>query len=95
MARGTGRKRGDSKQHYFQLLRKTDVHIYKERYLVENLFLKLKTIAALLPDTKRTLLISMLLFSSPSSFGYFEGFKTDSRNDFYSAPDSIEVFDHL
>ena len=61
--------------------RKTDWHTYKERHLVENLFLKLKTTAVLPLGTRRKRSIFTLLSVLPLSlFGYFDGFKTDSSS---------------
>ena len=63
--------------------RPTDWHTYKERHLVENLFLKFKNnrrFATRYPDMRRRPSIFMLLSALPVSlFGYFDSFKTDSR----------------
>ena len=68
--------------------RKIDWDIYKERHLIENLFLKLKNHRRFstryekkaLPGMKRRLPIFMPLFLLPVFwFGYFDGFKTGSR----------------
>lgn len=53
--------------------RKIDRHIYMERHLVENLFLKLKVIAVFLPDMKNEpILFSLSLFSLLFLFGLLE-----------------------
>lgn len=60
--------------------RKTDWHTYKERHLVENLFLKLKTTTVLPLGMRRMPSIFTLLSVLPVSlFGSFDGFKTDSK----------------
>ena len=60
--------------------KKTDWHTYKERHLVEKLFLKLKTTAVLPPGIRRMPSIFTLLSVLPVSlFGYIDRFKTDSR----------------
>ena len=60
--------------------KKTDWHTYKERHLVEKLFLKLKTTAVLPPGMRRKHSIFTLLSVLPvvALFGCFDGFKTDS-----------------
>ena len=65
--------------------RKIDWDVYKERHLIENLFLKLKNHRRFstrydLPGMKRRLSIFMPLFHLPVFwFGYFDGFKTLSN----------------
>ena len=62
--------------------RKTDWHTYKERHLVENLFLKLKNNRRFATRyEKKALYFSRWLSVLPVSlFGFFDGFKTDSRS---------------
>ena len=60
--------------------RKTDWHTYKERHLVEKLFLKLKNNRRFATRYEKKALFSTPLSASPvSSFGYFDGFKTDAK----------------
>ena len=60
--------------------RQTDWHTYKERHLVENLFLKLKNNRRFATRLRRRPSIFVLLSALPVPlFGYFDGFKTDSR----------------
>ena len=55
-------------------------HTYKERHLVEKLFLKLKNNRRFATRYEKKALIFMLLSASlVSSFGYSDGFKTRSR----------------
>lgn len=57
----------------------TDWHTYKERHLVEKLFLKFKTTAVLPPDMKRRHFVFRLLSALPVSLlGYFDGFHPTS-----------------
>jgi hypothetical protein len=59
--------------------RQTDWHTYKERHLVENLFLKLKNNRRFATRLRRRPSIFVLLSALPVPlFGYFDGFKTDS-----------------
>ena len=59
--------------------RKTDWHTYKERHLVENLFLKLKKQPPLFHQIREEPSISVLLSVLHVSLsGYFDGFQTDS-----------------
>jgi hypothetical protein len=57
--------------------RNTDWYIYKERHLVENLFLKLKHHRRF--ATRYETIFTLLSPLPVSFFGCFDGFKTDSR----------------
>ena len=54
---------------------KTDWHTYKERHLVENLFLKLKNNRRFATRYEKKVLY---FHAVVVLFGYFDGFKTDS-----------------
>ena len=59
--------------------RPTDWHTYKERHLVENLFLKLKNNRRFATRYEKKALYFMLLSALPVPlFGYSDSFKTDS-----------------
>ena len=62
-------------------LRKTDWHTYKEHNLVESLFLKLKNNRRFATRyEKKALYFHAVVYLACILVGYFDDFKTDSRN---------------